>query len=249
MAVIPKTVLIGTLTFDGRLDVRYVSSLMRTLFDPIRNERQVNLWPDWVCQDASVVRGRNHFFKVVMDNPHVTDLVFIDSDHQWDSAAFYRLLEHDADVVGATYRKRNLTKEDYVLLGKEGELDPREDGLLEVRGLGCGFLRFRRAAVEKMWEAAKPYDDDGRKLRMIFEHKINGDGCLQSEDITACELWRSIGGKVFLDTKLSIDHFDGPVNFPSNFLAWYEPVREYIKEKGWAAIEEMIANGAMSAVA
>jgi len=77
----------------------------------------------------------------------VDDLIFMDSDQEWDPAWIFQLLNHPVDVVGGVVPK----KSDIALFNVKklpGEMKVEENGLMEVEAVGTGFLRISQRALQ-----------------------------------------------------------------------------------------------------
>lgn len=197
-----RKVLIGTPSYDGKLDVWYVDSLLKT--QKLCIESGIELNSVYVSYDALVQRARNTLFKIAIDGGY-DDLFFIDFDVEWKPEWILRLLACPEPVVGAALVKKS-DNEGYTikLLNKDLRWNERRD-LIEVDGVGTGFLKISRFAMEKLWETSEPYNDDKGPSRMIFDIKIeNGD--LVSEDYVACNKWRSLGYRTWIDPTITISH-------------------------------------------
>ena len=55
-------VLIGTPSYDGKLDIYYIDSLLNTLAQSEQNG--VEVYPLFMCYDSLVQRVRNRYFKI-----------------------------------------------------------------------------------------------------------------------------------------------------------------------------------------
>lgn len=133
------------------------------------------------------------------------DLVFIDADVGFQTADLICLLNHDRDVVGGAYPKK-ADIEQYPVWMTDGPMWSDADGLLEVVGIGTGFLRIRRKVLEAMAAVAAEYTDpSGDQVREVFRREII-DGVRNSGDIAFCRRWRAMGGKVFVDPSFYLEH-------------------------------------------
>lgn len=216
-----KKVLIGTPSYDGKLDVWYVDSLMKT--QKLCIESGIQLDAIYVSYDALVQRARNTLFKIAIDGGY-DDLFFIDFDVEWKPEWFLKLLKCSEPVVGAALVKKS-EKEGYTikLLDTNLKWNDRKD-LIQVDGVGTGFLKVSRFAMEKLWEISEPYNDDKGPSRMIFDIKIeNGD--LVSEDYVLCNKWRTLGYKNWIDPSITINHV-GMKKYIGNF-------EQFIKKYGY----------------
>jgi hypothetical protein len=93
------------------------------------------------------------------------------------------------------------------------------EGLLEVAGLGCGFMKISRKAIETLWDNSKKYTSEKGDSRMVFE-VVCEDGDLISEDIYMCRRSGEVlGNKVYLDTHITCTH-TGTKTFTGDVYAW-----------------------------
>jgi glycosyltransferase involved in cell wall biosynthesis len=151
------------------------------------------------------------------------DLIFIDGDIEWSPMWIFKLLKYKQDIVGGTYRKKTDSSEDYVVRAFDNEI-PVVDvktGLMKVAGLGTGFLKLSRRALEYLWNSAEPYTDKkGKNSRMVFDIAIQ-DGSLVSEDIMMCRKLTAGGFDIWLDPYMCCNHV-GSKKFEGDFLKWIE---------------------------
>jgi len=212
-----KKVMIGTPCYDGRIDVWYANSLVNTVKQA--EARGYEITPMWVSFDALVQRARNDTVHIALESG-VDALVWIDSDIEWQPEWFYKLLEYDHDVVGGTYPKKG-DKEEYVVRQvAKRPIDPTT-GLMEVDGLGTGFVKMSRKALQYLWDESPAYMEpkDGKERRLVFDVVVE-DGSMISEDIHAFNTLTRGGFKVYLDTNICCNHI-GPKKFTGNFRNWF----------------------------
>lgn len=198
-----RRVMIGTPSYDGRIDVWYVNSIINTV--KIANDMNVEIVPMWVSYDALIQRARNDTMALAREM-NCDDLVFIDADIEWRPEHFYRLLNYPVDIVGGTYRKKG---EAELYVGKIPDPTAARDpitNLLRVDGLGTGFLRFSRRVIDAVWEVSKPYHDpDKGDRRWIFDVVVE-DNQMISEDIWLCKRLLELGFPTWLDTDITCNH-------------------------------------------
>jgi hypothetical protein len=58
---------------------------------------------------------------------------------------------------------------------------------------------------------------------MCFEVTINSNNELVSEDISFCEKWRELGGKLYLDPSINLAHV-GTKRWTGNFSEWIKQI-------------------------
>ena len=214
--------MIGTPCYDGRIDVWYANSLMTTV--KMSKEKGVEITPMWVSFDALIQRARNDTVQIALEMG-MDDLIWIDSDIEWNPEWFYKLLEYPEDIVGGTYRKKG-DIEQYVLRQTKKRPINQKNGLVEVDGLGTGFVKMSRASLQWLWDNSPEYVDpkDGKERRMIFDVVIeNGD--MISEDIHMFNTLTRGGFKVYMDTAMTCNHI-GPYKFKGDFMKWYTGVEK-----------------------
>lgn len=198
-----RRVLIGTPSYDGTIGVWFANSLIETFRKA--NEKGIYLHVIYTSYDSLVQRARNSLFQIALKG-NWDDLFFIDSDTEWTADDFFKILERAEPIVGAALVKKDDKKEGYTVKLLNKKLNCSEDGeLIEVDGLGTGFMRLTKFAVQKLWNISEVYYSEGEEHRMICDIKVvNGD--LISEDYIIANKWRSLGYKVWLDTSFTINH-------------------------------------------
>jgi glycosyltransferase involved in cell wall biosynthesis len=208
-----RKVLIGTPSYDGRIDVWFANSLVATVKEA--EKKDIFVHAIYTSYDSLVQRARNSLVKLALDGGY-DDLFFIDSDIEWEPEWFFRLLNRPEPVVGGALVKKTDT-EGYTVKILDKTLKYSSDKkLLEVNGVGTGFLKVSKFALEKLWEASDPYTSEGEKHRMVFDIKVE-NGELISEDYIMCNKWQSLGYKVWLDPTITCNHigikkFKGDLN-------------------------------------
>jgi hypothetical protein len=215
-------VLLGTPSYDGKIDIYYIDSLLNTLSQA--STHNVEIYPLFMCYDSLIQRARNDIFKAAHDSG-MDALIFIDADVGWNPEYFFKLATSNKDVIGGSYRKKSDNEELYVVKALDNN-DPSlnltidQEGLMEVAGLGCGFMKISQKAISEIWNSSKPYKNEKGDSRMVFE-VVCEDNDLISEDIYFCKKWRDLGNKVYLDTNITCSH-TGTKTFTGNVKNWLE---------------------------
>jgi predicted O-methyltransferase YrrM len=136
-----------------------------------------------------------------------TELVFLDADVSWEPDALIELCGYDRDIVGGVYPFRRETPDNNMpvrMLGSIGDVD--RDGLLEVEGLPTGFMKIKRAVLERMVMTAKHFvKDEGDPYPVLFERDYYGGG-RRGGDIRFCMMWREMGGKIYAAPEIQLGH-------------------------------------------
>lgn len=136
-----------------------------------------------------------------------TDLVFLDADIGWSAESFLKLIAYDRDVVAGVYPKKN-GDDAFPVKTLPGEIWSDREGLIEVAGVPTGFLRIRRAVIERLAERAVRYNaknDSAYGTALIFEREIHA-GTRWGGDYVFCRKWRELGGKIYIDPMMRFEH-------------------------------------------
>lgn len=217
-----RRVMIGTPCYDGRIDAWYANSLVETIRQSVL--RNIDIFPIWLSYDALIQRARNDLAALMLDMD-CDDIIFIDSDIDWNPDDFFKLLDYPVDAVGGTYRKKGDTE---MYVAKVIDINKAKNpvtGLIEVEGLGTGFLRINRRAMQYLWDTSPPYEEPeyNKVRRMIFEVVVRNNDLI-SEDIEMCLKLRRGGFSIWLDPKITCSH-TGTKRFVGDFESWLERVK------------------------
>lgn len=212
-----RKILIGTPSYDGNIGVWFCNSLIETI--RASNTKDVYIHVIYTSYDSLVQRARNTLFQIAMKGDW-DDLFFIDSDTEWTAEQFFSILERPEPIVGAALVKKSENEAYTVKLIDKQLVYSNDNKLIEVDGLGTGFLRLTRFAFEKLWNISESYMSEGEEHRMICDIKVvNGD--LISEDYVLANKWRSLGYKIWLDPSFTINHI-GYKKYQGDFKKFIE---------------------------
>ena len=106
----------------------------------------------------------------------------------------------------------------FKFINKEAKTIAVENGLVKLHDAGTGFMMIKREAILKMIKAYPELkynndvniSDDGLKdhFHAIFDTMIDPiDRRYLSEDYTFCRRWQELGGDVWLDPSISLNHY------------------------------------------
>ena len=181
-------------------------------FGIIASKLVINYSIDTMVNESLITRGRNNLVAKFLYNQAATHLMFIDVDLGFDAESILRLLCANQDLVGGVYPMKRIPIR-YVINTVPNPIVSGD--LVEVSTLGTGFMLIKRHVIEKMIAAhpeLKYRDNSGigeqyeQHMYGLFDTMIDPDGNYLSEDWTFCYLWRLMGGKVFADTGIKLDH-------------------------------------------
>lgn len=201
-----RKVILGTPCLDGRPEAWYMHSVVQTI--KLCAQHGIEIVPILMSYDAMIQRARNDLLKLALAS-EASDLLFIDDDEEWDPRWAFALLKHNVDVVGAAVRKKTDDAELYNVRASSPFIEAdRATGLWPVDGIGTGFVRLSRKALQALWNGAAALEyveDSGAVNRMVFNVAVV-DRRLVSEDIFMCDALRAAGLKIYLDPRFTITH-------------------------------------------
>lgn len=182
--------------------------------------RQIGV--DWTLEtmvnESLISRARNTLTAKFLHQKESTHLMFIDADIGWEPWHLLVLLDRQKDMIGGLYPMKTMPLK-WVVNGFEGA-EEGANGLQEVSKAGTGFLLTSRAALEKMGThpAVKAYKNDigldpvyDQYLRTYWDTAVRQQR-YYSEDWTACENFRDLGGRIWVDKRILLRHA-GHFNF------------------------------------
>jgi hypothetical protein len=196
--------------------------------------------------DSAIGRARNTLTRLFLESD-ATHMLFIDSDLTFSVDHVRRIMEHDDDVVGGLYCKKQDGPNAELVINccnnpEQIDSGPR-DGLMTVRYIGTGFMRIARSVFEKMIERypeiAYKEDPDHKKTAWdfwhmgVYDYAKNGypnDWAPRylSEDWWFCQRCQDLGIKVWADRRIGLKHAGSalfPLRHQEEKLSVYKPVK------------------------
>ena len=212
-------VMIGTPCYDNKVELEYMKSLIGTmnLFQQYGFHLEINT----ISGNSLIQSARNHIFKCAVEGEYDA-LIFIDADQGWNPEDVLTLLSHEPDIVGGVVPSKS------DLMGFNAKALPQgfivdKNGLIEVRGVGTGFMKISCKAMQLIWEKSDTYDYEGKEERSVFEPKII-DNKFLGEDIAFCHKWREMGHKVYIDPTIVCSHL-GKKAYKGNFIEFMRIIK------------------------
>jgi hypothetical protein len=191
-------------------------------------EHQVRLYAN--SNDSLISRIRNvHISTFLNDYPDYEYFCSIDSDIEIVNCfstnnIFSKLIAADKDFIGGLYALKQYEKPPMCSsIPMDSSINrstiPFNNGLIEMLWLSSGCWMVKRSTLEKMANAYPELnyvgDDNvagkpihGLCIPEIFEIDNNGQKFKKylSEDWSACQRWKDIGGKIYADTSIVLKH-------------------------------------------
>jgi hypothetical protein len=198
--------------YGGQITESFFISMLK--FMNVANQVGMSYTVDTMVNESLITRGRNSLVaKFLCFEPRSTHLMFIDADIGFEPQEIIKLALSNQDVVGGLYPKKALPIQYVVNKVPNGE---KNGNVVEVANLGTGFLMIRREVIETMI-ASHPelhYQDEiGLDPKYAPYKYALFDGLIDpvtreylSEDYTFCKRWRDLGGKIFADLSIKLDH-------------------------------------------
>jgi hypothetical protein len=198
-----------------------------------------------VRNESLVQRARNRCVAEFLAHPTASHLLFVDSDIGFTADAVFRLIAHDKPLVGGLYRRKQLDRTEWVWNRLPPDQEKRNPltGAISCAAIGTGFMLIRRDVVTRMVEASLAKDEAGvvRSPLRYLVHAGDGDAgawrdhtftlfdCwideqsnYLSEDYAFCRRWRDLGGDVWADPAIRLQHV-GTATFEGD--AWGDLAR------------------------
>lgn len=217
---------IATPAYRSQVSARFTESLLWTS----NVLRESNIRHVWKYVDAPVNIARNILVAKFLAGNYYSHMLFIDEDLGWKPDAVLRLMGATTkypDVMVATgvYRKRCEKLEWPVNFaarpsddGFEYPVVHPESGYIQLIDATTGFMMLTRGAIDEMvamyperkcnlrgnphpQPAEQPFERD------LFPFTIDPvSNMLLTEDFGFCRLWQNIGGRVWADPEIELDH-------------------------------------------
>ena len=208
-------VIIATPVLDGKIEVRYVDSLLRTIDEA--KKQDIKVYSLFLSDEAMVQRARNSLYDLLIKS-NKDIVVFIDSDIYWEPVDFMKLLSHREEIVSGIYKKKNDKEESYVYPGQPVSIS--SNCLIHMdKGIGIGFFKITRKPLQDIWNQSQEYlDNDGTIKRAVFKVEVR-NGSMYGEDINFCLDLEKLGYKVWLDPTIKLKHI-GRKEYEGDFVKW-----------------------------
>jgi hypothetical protein len=186
--------------------------------------------------DADVNWGASSIMKLLQHDKDIIGALYPKKGYEWQKLTKNK--EALKLITTAAEENRELTDTEIghiktKLMSFVVNLDPTNlevnQGLLQVKHLGTGFMMIKRNALEKMCDAFPElkYDDDinclqgteNDHLYAFFNceiHKLSAKKHYLSEDYLFCKRWTDLGNKIYADITVPLTH-TGTHSFAGNF--------------------------------
>jgi len=226
--MLQKTMLfVATPCYGGLVNEKYTQSMINLTSKAMQYGMGFGYFTR--SNESLITRARNDLAFSFLQTP-ATHLMFIDADINFDAEDVFKLISHNKDVMTGAYPTKMIdwnnmaNSKDKSLAGLQrssvfyssgfnNKVD--KDGLLEVSYGATGFMLIKREVIEKMIKhypetayTPEVYDDPsqaGMQKYALFDTMIY-NGKYLSEDYTFCHRWQQMGGKIYIDPSIVLDH-------------------------------------------
>lgn len=177
-----------------------------------------------ICGCSVVSRARNLLVKDMIDS-ECTDLLFIDSDINFEPNAVFRLLAWTSNpkkgIVAGVPRVRDVNKTYIADLNYDENMQLTMDGMGLVRAqrVATAFMMIRRNVFTDMMAAHPEWEYLDKRcdkvVPALFDFMLTDEGYI-GEDFLFCDRAREIGHEVWIDPTISLGHM-GVQEYEGNF--------------------------------
>ena len=234
--------MLGLPTYDFKVTSKLAISLADFCVQAMKYGVDIQICNISGCSVVS--RVRNLIAKDFLDSD-CTDLMFIDSDINFEAADIFRLMAWNTDpkkgiVAGIPVaRKKGKTYISTLDTDEEENILMNHMGLVKAKRVATAFMLIRREVFEKLYEAHPEwrYHDEkkmGDEITAFFDFALK-DGNYIGEDFLFCDRARELGYEVWIDPTIKLGHM-GIEEFAGAFGEDYlYPLMKSIESKKDAA--------------
>jgi hypothetical protein len=226
------SLMIATPMYGGMCTGHYVAGLLGT----INKMQSVGVPVYWaqMMNESLITRARNELARLFLEKGF-DYLMFVDADISFDGQAVATLMAADKDICVGIYPKKEVDWKQIKKAAKDGKEDienyggafvfnmvgssaeTNEDGCIEIRHGGTGFMLIKRRVFEDLMPHVPTYRTSSFKdpatgeyakplTHEFFATSIDDTGALLSEDYHFCALWRKHGGKIYANPFIKLEH-------------------------------------------
>lgn len=171
------------------------------------NRRGYDVQLDEIIGDCYICQARNKSVDNFLKSD-CSDMIFIDADLCFEKETLWRLMRHEAQIVGGLYRHK-LDDTSYPINIQVDEqrrpLGNKESGLVSAWFVPTGLMRINRSVfdllMEKHPEFQKKDKWDFFKTGYLF-----GDDAFFGEDTAFCRYCKDVGVEIWCEPRINTGH-------------------------------------------
>jgi len=191
-------------------------------FTDYARKENINYTFHQIFFESLIPRARNSAVAHFLNDEESTHLLFIDSDIIFEPEHIKTLLNSDKEIISGIYPKKfidwervkNNPRLEPVNFPMGGNIKLTEDNLIELDFIPSGFLSIKKEAIIKLVNhypelKYKNYVDKYQGANHYFYNLFKTgveNGSYQSEDWGFCNLWRGLGGKLYIHPDVNVKH-------------------------------------------
>lgn len=207
-----RSLFVALPAYDFKVSLKLAVSLAR--FAQVAPQHGITLHIGSICGCSVVSRARNLLAADMLES-ECSDLLFIDSDINFEPEDILRLMAWGSDpkkgIVAGVPRTRSEDKVYITTLDKDenGDLTMNGMGLVRAKRVATAFMLVRREVFETLarehpeWQ----YRDNRaeRTLTAMFDFMLTEEGYI-GEDFLFCDRAREHGFEVWIDPTIELGH-------------------------------------------
>jgi hypothetical protein len=191
--------------------------------------------------DSDISWEPTSILKLLVSNKHLVGGVYPLKHYNWDKLVKDPLNPYKSDIVPSWIKSKNESQlkdiiDDETIIQNKllnynvNYLDNYltiDDNLAKVKHTATGFMMIQRSVLENMMKAfpSTKYVDDVHFLRdeenkyayALFDCGVE-DGHYYSEDWLFCHRWQKMGGDIFIDVSVNLNH-TGVEDYKGSYIA------------------------------
>lgn len=218
-----RRVLIGTPALDGKVQAWYTDSLCNSI--KVCAANGIDLQPVILIDESILPMARNELLNIAYQ-ANFESIVFIDSDQIWDPVALLDIINSNYDVIGLPVVSKTDEPGNFnVKLKNLDQIQTDEEGNIKVNGIGTGFLKLSRKALEALWNSNPSITFRGKELKLICEYATSYNEFI-GEDIYLCNKLTELEFDIWVNPKSTCAHIGNKV-----WIGDFSHFLQYLKEK------------------
>ena len=209
-----KKIMIGVICINNAITPESFQSFIK--WTEIAKQLNLTFTTETINCNTSLAMARNQLIARFMSNNDSTHLLFVDSNIVWEPHHALALMSVNKHIIGGMYPLPKLPV-DLVVTQDPGMAT--EAHLMEVSKINSGFMLISKEAftVLTTHNDIKPYATTNSTIQpyTYFNEYVADNGQYVSEELSFCNKWRSINGKLWINTQVQLG-ITGPHNFAVN---------------------------------
>jgi hypothetical protein len=233
--VLQKHVFIAMPAYDGKANIEVMMSVTMACIH--LHSFGYKFYIQGLPGNPYIDLARNQLTRIFMETGF-SDMIFIDSDVQFDPLAPLKLLQHDRDIVIGVYPKKTSPAQWPVrtLIDPATRrllVDP-ETKMIEVQAAATGMMRIKRSAIVKLQDAHPELmyynENDLAEYNLFsnnlfkFAHKPEMNRWV-GEDFSFSLKWRALGGKIWCVPDINFKHY-GTTCWEGNYQKYIDSMSD-----------------------